>query len=501
MKLSALLLPGEFSSPYEPDRIDISSICYKSDRVTQGCLFVCMRGTRYDSHLLLQKVAAQGAAAALIEDGVDYAAPEDFPIFSVANTRRALSFACDRFCGHPSRGMHLIAVTGTNGKTSTATMIYHILTAAGKPCSLIGTVACKSETRLYEEDPSLEKRSTMTTPDPDVLYPMLKKMREDGIEYVVMEASSHALALDKLAPLTFDIGIFTNLSPEHLDFHGTMENYLSAKARLFSQCEYGILNFDSEYAEKIARNASCRILRCGAVYHEEYNAEEIRSEGAGGSSYVFSAPGIRTPIHVPIPGSFSVYNSLLAITCTSRLGVPHSTAARALEEINGIPGRLERLSLPGAPFSVFIDYAHTEAALRNLLTTVQHFRRGGERIVLLFGCGGDRDKGKRAPIGRTAEELADYIILTSDNSRTEEPAVIIHDVLQGMKNRSKRTVIVNRRRAIEEAILNAHEGDIILLVGKGHETYELIGNEQRPFDEKKIVQEAFLKRQQEKGEA
>ncbi|MBQ8175172.1 MAG: UDP-N-acetylmuramoyl-L-alanyl-D-glutamate--2,6-diaminopimelate ligase [Clostridia bacterium] len=499
MKLSSLLFEGEFSSPYDPQSIEIGGICCAGDRVTDGCLFVCIRGTRYDSHLLLQKVAAAGAAAALIEDGADYTAPEGFPVFSVANTRRALAFACDRFCGRPTQGMHLIGVTGTNGKTSTAAMIYRILSASGKSVACIGTVACKSEQKSYDRDPATETRTTMTTPDPDILYPMLKSMKEDGIEYVVMEASSHALALDKLAPLYFDVGIFTNLSPEHLDFHGTMENYLAAKARLFSQCKYGILNFDSEYAEKIAKAAPCRILRCGAVYHEEYNAEEIRNRGAEGSLYVLSAPGLRLPVSVPIPGSFSVYNSLLALCCSVTLGISPTLAAKALEKMKGVPGRLERLPLAGAPFSVFIDYAHTEAALRNLLSTVSHFRRSGERIVLLFGCGGDRDKGKRAPIGRVAEEYADEIILTSDNSRTEEPIKIIHDILQGMKNRSKRTVIVNRRRAIEHAIMNAQAGDIILLVGKGHETYELVGGERKPFDEKEIVRLSFEKRQKEKG--
>lgn len=500
MKLSSLLYTGEFSSPYDPGTIEIQDVCCNGEQVREGSLFVCIRGTRYDSHLLLQKVAASGAAAALIEDGAEYTAPENFPVFSVANTRRALAFACDRFCGHPSQNMHLIAVTGTNGKTSTAAMIYRILSAAGKSVATIGTVACKSEQKCYDRDPATEARTTMTTPDPDILYPMLKSMRDDGVEYVVMEASSHALALDKLSPLHFDVGIFTNLSPEHLDFHGTMENYLCAKARLFSQCDCGILNFDSDFAEKIAETAPCRILRCGAVYHEEYNAEEIRNFGAQGSSYVLSAPGLRVPVSIPIPGSFSVYNSLLALTCAMKLGISPSCAAEALSCMEGIPGRLERLPLAGAPFSVFIDYAHTEAALRNLLTTVSHFRRGGERIVLLFGCGGDRDKSKRAPIGRVAEEYADRIILTSDNSRTEEPTKIIHDILLGMKNRTKRSVIVNRQRAIEHAITEAKEGDIILLVGKGHETYELVGEERRPFDEKEIVQNAYRNWRKKKGE-
>ena len=500
MKLSSLLLKGEYSSPYNPKDIEISEICYTGDRITPGCLFICMRGTRYDSHLLLKTALQGNAAAVIVEEGAEYTAPKDFPIFSVPSTRRALAYAYDRFYGSPAKDMRLIAVTGTNGKTSTATMIYTILQATGRRVAMIGTIACKSEARDYKTEYVEEGRSAMTTPDPDILYSMLHKMQQDGVEYVVMEASSHALALEKLSPLQFEIGIFTNLSHEHLDFHANMDSYLAAKARLFSQCKYGILNFDSEYAEQIAKNATCRILRCGAVYHEQYNAEDIKYRGADGISYTLVSPSLRLPVSLPIPGSFTVYNSLLAITCAIQLGVTENEFPSALRSVKGVPGRLEKVALDpqAANFTVFIDYAHTEAALRNLLTTVRSFRRGSERIVLLFGCGGDRDKSKRAPMGRVAEEYADYIIVTSDNSRTEEPTKIIHDILQGMKNRSKRSVIVNRRRAIEHAIETAQEKDIILLVSKGHETYELIDGKKLAFDEKEIVREALAKRRRKK---
>ncbi|MBQ8859028.1 MAG: UDP-N-acetylmuramoyl-L-alanyl-D-glutamate--2,6-diaminopimelate ligase [Clostridia bacterium] len=501
MKLSEILLPGEYTSLHSPEDIEIESICYSSEDACRGALFICIRGTRYDSHLLLRTAAQAGIAAAVVEEGAEYTAPSELPIFTVKSTRRALAFAYSRFCSSPADGMHMIAVTGTNGKTSTASMLYAILQQAGKRASLIGTIACKSEEREYRATAFESGRSTMTTPDPDILYPMLAEMKKDGIEYVIMEASSHALALEKIAPITFEIGIFTNLSPEHLDFHATMDNYLLAKARLFSQCKYGILNFDDEYAERIARTATCPILRCGAVYHEEYNAEEIRGEGAKGISYVFSTPQIREQIHMQIPGCFTVYNSLLALTAAVRLGISAKEAAVALSEIEGIAGRLEKVVLPcdKADFSVFVDYAHTEAALKNLLTTVRGFRRGGERIVLLFGCGGDRDKSKRAPMGRVAEELADHVIVTSDNSRTEDPLRIIHDILQGMQDRRKRTVIVNRRRAITYAIENAKPSDIILLVSKGHENYELIGGKRLAFNEKEIVLEALAQKIKKEG--
>jgi UDP-N-acetylmuramoyl-L-alanyl-D-glutamate--2,6-diaminopimelate ligase len=334
----------------------------------------------------------------------------------------------------------------------------------------------------------------MTTPDPDILYPMLRNMREDGIEYVVMEASSHALALDKLSPLHFDVGIFTNLSPEHLDFHGTMENYLSAKARLFSQCECGILNFDSDFAEKIAEDAPCRILRCGAVYHEEYNAEEIRSLGARGSSYVLSAPGLRLPVSIPIPGSFSVYNSLLAAVAALTLGVSPKAVRDGLGQLRGVIGRLERVDTGEQDFTVMIDYAHTEEAMRNVLTTVRDLCIRGERIVAVFGCGGDRDQTKRGHMGKVAEELADFSIITSDNQRSEDPKQIILDILKGFKNKEKRKVILDREKAIVYAIATAQPRDVILLIGKGHETYQLCGKEKYPFDERKIVSEAIKMR-------
>lgn len=495
MELSALLLPDEYKSSFHARDIEITDVCYHGDSITPGCLFICIRGTRYDSHMLLRTAWAGGAAAALVEEGVDYTAPPGMPIFTVPSTRRAMAMIYNRLHRAPANGMHLIAVTGTNGKTSTATMLYHILEACGKQVAIIGTVACRSREKDYAPPTAKTGLRAMTTPDPDVLYPMLADMRADGIEYVIMEASSHALALDKLAPLHFDVGVFTNLSPEHLDFHGTMKNYLAAKARLFSQCDCGILNLDNEYAEEIARTASCRILRCGAVYHEQYNAEEICMQSAEGISYVYSTPRLKMPVSVPIPGSFTVYNSLLALTCALHLGIPPLEAREALQGLHGVPGRLERLPLPdGADFTVLIDYAHTEAALRNLLMTVRGLRRHGERIVLIFGCGGDRDKSKRAPMGKAAEELADYVIITSDNSRTEEPTAIIHDIIRGMRYPDKRHVIVNRKRAITHAIHTAQPNDMILLVGKGHEDYEFSDGERHPFDEKSIVYEAFLTR-------
>lgn len=497
MKLSSLLFEGEYSSKTDPRGIEIKKLAVCGDDISEGCLFICLRGMHYDAHNLLRMAKDRGAAAAIVEAGGEAPIPEGLPVFTVPSSRRAMAFLYSRFYESPAKGMKLIAVTGTNGKTSTAFMLYHLLAGCGLRAGMIGTVGCESVRRDYREWRESRGRGTMTTPDPDVLYPILYEMRRDGIEYVVIEASSHALALEKLAPLAFELGIFTNLSPEHLDFHKTMGAYLQAKAGLFRSCRRAIVNFDSDYAGELCEMISCPVLRCGAVYHEEYNAEEIRLLGAAGVSYTYSSPDLRIPVFLPIPGSFTVYNSLLALTAALSLGVSPAEATRVLRGLSGVPGRMERLSLPGANFSVFIDYAHTEAALENLLLTVCSFRREGERIVLVFGCGGDRDTSKRAPMGRIAERYADRVIVTSDNARTEEPNKIIHDILSGMRMREKRAVIVNRRRAIRHAVLSAEERDIILLVGKGHETYELTGEGVRPLDERAIVFEAFAERQTE----
>ncbi len=501
MKLSALLLPEEYISLYDANSIDIDTVEIRSDRVRPGSLFICLRGSRYDAHCLLDAVYQKGAVAAVVEAGAEIKAPAGLPTFTVPDSRLAFAMTSYRLAGCPGRRMCLVAVTGTNGKTSTASMLAHILRTAGKRTALIGTLGASDGERSYlgGADPA---RRHMTTPDPDLLYPVLREMEENGVTHVVLEASSHALDQEKLVPLRFALGIFTNISPEHLDYHGGMNEYLAAKAKLFALSDAALFNFDSEGAEEIARELSCPVLRCGAVYHEEYNAEEIRIHGTSGVSYVYATPNLRMAVTLPTPGSFTVYNSLLALTAAIHLGIPPLAAGDALRTLPGVPGRMERVLSPEeAGFSLFVDYAHTEAALRHLLLTVRGFRRGHERIVLLFGCGGDRDKKKRAPMGRTAEDLADFVIVTSDNSRREDPPSIIYDILGGMKRREKRRVILDRRRAICYAIEEALPDDIILLVGKGHETYEVSEGTESPLDEKEIVYEALRARKEKEKHA
>lgn len=497
MKLSSLLFQGEYTGKISPDSIEVTQVVSDTRALTKGCLFICLRGARFDSHTLLGMIEASGAAAAIVER--DAMLPEDIglPVFRVESTRRTLALVFRRFYRCPDTEMTMIGVTGTNGKTSTSTILYAILRAAGYRVGLIGTARCLYDDKVYTlpEEGGDTRLRTMTTPDPDILYPMLRTMADAGVTHVVMEVSSHSLTLGKVAPIRYDVGIFTNLSPEHMDFHNDMESYLRAKAALFRQCRTGIFNCDNEFAESLIALSACEVRRAGVVWQGDYRATDIELYGARGLSYSYIAPGLRLRIRTPLPGAFSVYNSLLALTAAIELGVSPLAAAEALATQISIPGRMERVSLNAdADFSVFIDYAHTEAALKNLLTTVRTFRRPNERIVLLFGCGGNRDATKRAPMGRTAEELADLVVVTTDNSRSEEPQRIISDILAGMRHPERHRVIKSRKRAIEEVILSAEPGDIILLCGKGHETYEITASGVRHFDEREIVRGALEKR-------
>jgi UDP-N-acetylmuramoyl-L-alanyl-D-glutamate--2,6-diaminopimelate ligase len=503
MKLNTLLKDGEYRAlcvhqNQEPANIEITRIVHDIRDITEGCLFICLRGSRTDSHLMLPYIKSRGAAAALVEENADFEMPLDFPCFEVPSTRRALAFAWSRSCGNPQEKLCMIGVTGTNGKTSTATMIEAALRAGGYRTALIGTVACIIDGQPFQaKDEDIAKRlTTMTTPDPDTLYPFLREAAEAGVTHVVMEVSSHALALQKVAPICFGEALFTNLSPEHLDFHSDMESYGKAKELLFKQCRHAIVNCDDPFGEALSRRLLCPHLSCGTAREWDVTADHIENLGCDGIQYSYRQGAIASHLHMQIPGAFTVYNSMLAAACAIRLGVPPTVAFHALESLKNVKGRMEIVSDEQDDISVYIDFAHTEAALRNLLKTAREFVKGNARLILVFGCGGDRDPTKRAPMGACAAELADFSIITSDNSRGEEPTSIISDILKGHSVPEKRKVIVDRTRAITFAIQNACPGDIILLAGKGHEEYEIKKGKILPFDERKIALDALKHRKE-----
>ena len=499
MNLSLLLYEGEYSSVCPASAVEFSEIVTDTSKITDGCVFICLCGTKYNTHNIIPFIESKGACAIIAEEGESYESTLSIPIFSVKSTRRALALAYARFYGNPQDSLRIIGITGTNGKTSSSYILRSVLRSAGYKVGLIGTVECLIEDRSYslpDNTQNNDKLKTMTTPDPEILYKILRQMADEGIEFVVMEVSSHALAQKKTAPISFEIGIFTNLSPEHLDFHGDMESYMSSKAELFKSCKCGIFNIDNDYAERIIALSRCEVIRCSVAGEGDFSASDVKLLGSRGVEYLYKGENIRMHLKSKMPAVFTVYNSLLVITAALKLGISPETAREALYHMASVSGRMERISLglEDDEFSVFIDYAHTESALRNILNTIRSIRRGNERIVLLFGCGGNRDRSKRAPMGRVAEELADFTIITSDNSRNEEPKQIIKDILEGMQDINRRRVIMNRRAAIEYAIINAKKNDIIVLAGKGHELYRIDKHGEYFFDERKIVSEALEKR-------
>lgn len=492
MQLSELLYEDEYQSKHQIEGIEINGIVTKADAVTEGTLFVCFETDKKRTKSLLEEALKRGAAAAVTSE---YEGEEALPLFRVKNPRKAYAYLWSRWEGKPERRLRIIGITGTNGKTSTTAMLTAILESSGSKTACIGTLGCSMGNVLYHaDDGEGEKRlQTMTTPDPDLLYPILRKMADDGAEYVVMEVSSHALELEKVAPIRFLCGIFTNLSPEHLDFHKNMEDYQRAKGKLFSASKLGFLNADDKASLSFAKHCTYRSYLCGVVQDGDIRAEDVEIK-KDGVLYTLKDSEAALTLSVPIPGSFTVYNSLLAASCALKLGVCPAVIKRALESIRGVCGRMERITSKEEDFSIFIDYAHTPEALLSLLREVRRFSPPDGRILLLFGCGGDRDKGKRRVMGEIAEKYADFSFVTADNSRNEDTADIIAEILSGMTKEEKRSVFLSRGDAIAAAVEALRPNDTLLLVGKGHETYEINKNGIRPFYEREIVKELLLKK-------
>lgn len=481
-------------------RVFIKNVRSESERVESGDIFVAIKGQRHDSHKNLVEVVSRGASCAVVSadaaaDGrVD--AGLGIPIIVCDDTRAALSYLCSIMSGEPQLNLKIIGVTGTNGKTSVSRLIYELLNNAGIAVGVIGTLGC----RTHKGEIGIKSRrsgANMTTPEPEELFPILRQMADDGCEYVVMEVTSHALIQSRVKPIFFDTAIFTNLSEDHLDLHGDMESYFLAKARLFRQCRRAIINIDDRYGRRLAESLNIPLYLCSADGRDGLVlAEDIRVLGERGIEYKLISSGMRLRVRSPLTGRFNVMNTMQAATAAHLSGVDAVSIKESLAVFSGIGGRCERLRIrENVDFSVFIDYAHTPDALENLLRTARGFSREGQRIVLLFGCGGDRERQKRPIMGKIAVEMADHVVITSDNSRSEEPCEIIGEILSGIEESSGGiyTVIEDRRDAIEYVIKNARRGDIILLAGKGHEEYEIDKRGQMPFSEREIVCEFVRK--------
>ncbi|MBE7010681.1 MAG: UDP-N-acetylmuramoyl-L-alanyl-D-glutamate--2,6-diaminopimelate ligase [Ruminococcaceae bacterium] len=474
MNLSKLFADVTLRSPIQQD-IEITNIAYDSRRVVPGSLFICIKGYVADGHNYAKSAIQNGAVAILAQDPL----PEcEVPVFYVDDTRKAMAQVAACFYDHPERKLKLIAVTGTNGKTTVTTLIQSVLEFDGKTVGLIGT----NENRIGGRILPAER----TTPESLELFALFDEMVREGVEYTVMEVSSHSLYLHRVFGITFEVAVFTNLTQDHLDFHETMENYYEAKRMLFDMCKTAVVNADDDYGKRILADASCPLLSYGIDAQADFRATDIKISPRG---VIFNISDTKQTLstRLGIPGKFSVYNALAALSACVVLGFSLQKVIDALLVAKGVKGRAETV-YTRTDYTIIIDYAHTPDGLENIVKTIKGFATG--RVITVFGCGGDRDPVKRPIMGRIAGELSDYCIITSDNPRTEEPMSIIRQIEEGMKETDcPYTVIENRREAIRYAMENARPADCIILAGKGHETYQIIGKEKKHFDEREVIRE------------
>lgn len=462
--------------------MEISGIQYDSRKVMPGNIFFAIRGYETDGHRYIEQAISNGAVCVVCEEEPS---PE-MPFVLVANSRRALALAACNFYGHPSSKMTMIGITGTNGKTSCTYLIKNIIEhIKGAKVGLIGTIG----NMIGDEFISSEH----TTPESSDLQCLLSKMLEEGCEYLVMEVSSHALTLERVLGTNFDVGVFTNLSQDHLDFHSNMDEYAEAKSLLFERSKLSIINLDDSYADFMVKHAGGRLMSISL--NDDKADFFVKSYALHPNlvEYELVHANKSHNIEINIPGIFSVYNSLTAYAVGTALGFDEDKLSGAIKLSANIKGRAESVETDG-DYHIFIDYAHTPDALLNIITALKEGARG--RVVVLFGCGGDRDRKKRSKMGKIASENADFCIVTSDNPRTEKPEDIISDIMKGIAEDSKHKikVICNREEAIEWTIENHQPEDIIVLAGKGHETYQIVGKVKRHMDEREIVRDIIKKR-------
>ena len=476
MRFSDIIHPCEIlSSTQFISDFPVGMPCRDSRKLKRGDVFFCTEGTNQSGFSYIGEAKSAGASAIVTSPGGAVRAGRmGIPAIEVEDVRRAYALAWSRYSGEPQKALRLMAVTGTNGKTSVSTFLCELLRAAGHSAGLIGTVEYS--------DGQHSAASDYTTPPPEELYPLLQDMKRAGTEFAVMEASSHAISQDRLFGLDFETGIFTNLSRDHLDYHKTWEAYRAAKAKLFPACKRSLLNLDDPEALYMGFAAG------GEVYYfseKDKNAEffiELPELSADGIRYQLVYGEERIPVCCPLIGSFNIYNTAAAIAAARLAGIPADALSEAAKRLTAPPGRLEKLDT-GSDFSVFIDYAHTPDALEKALSALRPFT---SRLTVLFGAGGERDHGKRPEMGRTAERLADRVIVTSDNPRGEDPLAIIADITAGMTQK-KHVCIADRKEAIEYALAHAEAHEIILLAGKGHENYLCDKSGKHAFSERDIV--------------
>ena len=490
MRLGELFLKVGLECPKDLENKIASAIVTDSRKVIKDCIFVCIRGTQCDGHDHIEEAIKAGASV-IVAENVRGVCVGGAAAILVENTRHTASLLYNVWYGEPAADLKVIGVTGTNGKTSVSLMLRQIFEDAGYPCGLLGTVGYFSVSRRKLCD------GDMTTPDPQTLYWALAQMKSDGAEYVIMEVSSHALAQSRTDAINFDTAIFTNLTEDHLDFHKDMEGYYKAKEKLFTQCRRAVVNVDDAAGRRIFRSFKDRIadLRTCSGEEGDFCALFPKINGSAGSEYALKTANGIYRVFLPLAGEFQIVNSLEAAAVALMHGIPIEKVRVSLENMRGISGRMERIAAHEEQnFDIFIDYAHTPDALEKLLRSVRNFKPDRSRLIVLFGCGGEREIEKRRMMGQIASRLADTVIITSDNSRGENTDKIISDILKGIDKEKEYTVIKDRREAIEQAVrVYARRGDILVLAGKGHERYQIDATGKHSFDEREIIKEALSK--------
>jgi UDP-N-acetylmuramoyl-L-alanyl-D-glutamate--2,6-diaminopimelate ligase len=501
MKLGDLVRTLKSPSLLSEDALDrkVADIAHDSRKVRPGSLFVAVRGFHSDGHRFIPQALQQGAVAVVAEFEDRAATAAGIPQIIVEDSRSALAIAADLFFGHPSRRLNLVGITGTNGKTTTTYLVKSIIEASGQTAGLIGTIDYRVGSRIYP--------APNTTPESLDLQRLLSEMADAGATHCVMEVSSHALELGRTLGCTFSTGAFTNLTQDHLDFHETMDAYFRAKLGLFTglgQQNYAVINMDDAHAAEIIQATKATVITTGMTDGAAVHPAGAIRHGIKGLSFTVATPAGSVAVDSPLVGRHNIYNMLTAIGIGTALGFGAETIARGIAAMKAVPGRMEKVD-EGQPFGVVVDYAHTEDALERLLEAVREIT--GHRIITVFGCGGDRDRTKRPKMGAAALQGSDTVIVTSDNPRTEDAMSIIREIetgmTQGVKTESLNAalpaagakkpyaVIPDRHEAIAAAIGMARQGDVVVLAGKGHEDYQIIGSTRIHFDDREVAREAI----------
>jgi UDP-N-acetylmuramyl-tripeptide synthetase len=489
-KVNLRLLADELNAEFSGDDTqEVSNVTHDSRAARDGSLFAAIHGLTMDGHRFIDDVMRRGAVGVISE----LAAPQDFngAWLKVADARESLAKAASVIYGNPSHHLKLVGITGTNGKTTTTYLCFALAEANGEKAAMLTTV----EYRIGDHS----EEAVRTTPEASDTNKFLREALDEGCRVAVMETSSQAIDLHRCDWLRFRVGIFTNLTRDHLDYHHTMENYFAAKKKLFDgglgeKPAAAVINIDDNWGRKLAEELRAdgqRVVTFAQNNPADLTAENIRVSLVKGTSYLLKTPHGERLINSPLVGKPHVYNMLAATAAALELGFDLDKIVKGLETCVGAPGRFERVATD-TDFAVVVDYAHTDDALLNTLKTARDLTRG--RIITVFGCGGDRDKTKRVPMGEAAGRGSDLVIVTSDNPRTENPLEIIEQIEVGLKNTGcPYLVISDRREAIHRAIFKAKQGDVVIIAGKGHETYQIVGNNKYHFDDREIAREALEK--------